>query len=179
MRLILLRHGETEEEKAGIILGHIPGTLSGRGEEQARENAAVIFALDLHPEIIISSDLARAAAYATIIGRELNLKVEFDPLTRERGAGKAEGKSQNKIDWEEYEKTVKPLRRHIGGESFKDVSTRAKEFLKKLSTLPYHTIIIVSHSVFLAMLAVEINDWSLEKALSYDFRNPLAVDTKN
>ena len=35
MKLILLRHGETEEEKEGIILGRLPGTLSDEGGKQA------------------------------------------------------------------------------------------------------------------------------------------------
>ena len=36
MRIILVRHGETDENAAGIIQGHLPGTLSVRGREQAR-----------------------------------------------------------------------------------------------------------------------------------------------
>jgi len=112
-----------------------PGTLSAEGKEQALEAAKVIKKMDLHPEIIITSDLARAADYAAIIGQELNLKIELDPLARERGAGEAEGKSQSEIDWKEYEKAPKLLRKHAGGESFEDVGNRAKDFLKKMKTL--------------------------------------------
>ena len=129
------------------------------------------------PEIIISSDLARAANYATIIGRELNLKIELEPLTRERGAGEVEGIAQEKINWEEYEKIAKLLRKHTGGESFEDVRVRAKGFLKKIETFPFHTALIVSHSVFLAMLTMEVCGWTLDDALNYDFRNPLVIDT--
>jgi probable phosphoglycerate mutase len=176
MKLILLRHGETEEEKRGVILGNLPGTLSAEGKEQAVKIAELIKAADFRPEAIIASDLARTADYAAIIGRELNLKIELEPLARERGAGEVEGKDPDEIDWEKYEQVPKPLRKHPGGESFEDVRSRAKEFLKKIRPLPFHTVILVSHSVFLAMITVEICGWTLEKALAYNFRDPLIVD---
>jgi broad specificity phosphatase PhoE len=177
MKLILLRHGETEEEKKGIILGRLPGTLSMEGKEQAEKVAETIKLSKITPEIIISSDLVRAAHYATIIGYELSLKIELDPLARERSAGEVEGMAQDKIDWEEYERIAKLSRKHVGGESFEDVRIRAKEFLKKIGTLPFQTAILVSHSVFLAMLTMEACDWNLDDALNYDFRNPLVIDT--
>ena len=39
MRLIITRHGETEENKAGIMQGHLPGVLSELGKEQAEKLA--------------------------------------------------------------------------------------------------------------------------------------------
>jgi broad specificity phosphatase PhoE len=177
MRFILLRHGETEEEKEGIILGRLPGTLSKEGKEQAKKATESIKLSKITPEIILTSDLARAVDYATIIGRELNLKIESEPLMRERSAGEVEGMAQDKIDWEEYEKIAKPLRKHAGGESFEDVRIRAKEFLKKIETFPFQTALLVSHSVFLAMLTMEACGWTLDDALNYDFRNPLVIDT--
>lgn len=39
MRLIITRHGETEESMAGIIQGHLPGKLSADGIEQAKKVA--------------------------------------------------------------------------------------------------------------------------------------------
>jgi len=176
MRLILLRHGETKEERKGIILGRLHGTLSDEGKEQAKRVAEIIRLASPQPEIIISSDLGRAVDYATIIGRALKLKIELEPLARERSAGEAEGMTQDKIDWGAYEKMPKPLRKHAGGESFEDVQNRAKEFLKKRETLPFQTALLVSHSAFLAMLATEIYGWTIDDALNYEFRNPLIVD---
>ena len=177
MKLILLRHGETEEEKNGVILGRLPGALSDEGKEQAKKTAEFIKRSKIAPEVIISSDLARVSDYAAIIGREFDLKIERESLVCERSAGAVEGMTQNNIDWEEYEKIEKPLRKHAGGESFEDVQGRAKEFLKKIETLPFNTAILVSHSVFLAMLTMEVCGWTLDDALNYDFRNPLVIDT--
>lgn len=177
MKLILIRHGETEEEKKGIILGHLPGTLSEEGKAQAEHVAAIIKSADLQPEIIITSDLARALDYATVIGNALNIRIEQEALIRERGAGEVEGMDPDKIDWETYEKVAKPLRKHTGGESFEDVRVRAREFLNKLESLPYQTALLVSHSVFLAMLTMEVCGWTMDDGLAHNFRNPLVIDT--
>jgi broad specificity phosphatase PhoE len=175
MKFILVRHGETEEERSGIILGNIPGTLSRKGIEEAKKTAAMIKEFDQDPEVIFSSDLRRALDYATLIGKELGLHVRSESLLRERGAGNAEGLSEDKIDWKSYEKGPKPLRKHAGGESFEDVRLRAKEFLKKISSEPFKEIVIISHSVFLAMFTMEVSGWEFEDALRYDFREPMVV----
>ena len=39
MRLILTRHGETEENVADIIQGHLPGKLSEKGIAQVKKVA--------------------------------------------------------------------------------------------------------------------------------------------
>ena len=67
MKLIITRHGETEENKAGIIMGHLHGTLSENGKEQAKK-----VALRLKEEkidAIYSSDLARSSDTAKEIAK--------------------------------------------------------------------------------------------------------------
>jgi probable phosphoglycerate mutase len=176
MKLILVRHGETEEEKAGIILGHLPGTLSASAREYIKTIVEFVTSRDLQPEVIIASDLARAADSAAMIGRALHVKIELWPLVRERKAGDAEGKTEDEINWKEYEKTAKPLRKHPNGESFEDVRYRAKEFLEKLKSIPYNTVILVSHSVFLATIGMEIDSWDLDRALKNNFREPMILE---
>ena len=59
MKLIIARHGETEENKKGILQGHLPGKLTELGIEQSKK-----LALRLKNEkidAIYSSDLARAS----------------------------------------------------------------------------------------------------------------------
>ncbi len=178
MRLILLRHGETEEEKRGIILGTLPGTLSLEGRAQAEQATELIRTSGLRPDIVLASDLARAADYAALINRRLQLSIVAEPLARERDAGEASGKTSAEIDWDTYEKVERSLRKHAGGESLKDVRARAQAFLKKIETLPSQVAILISHSVFLALLVVEVCGWPLEEALHHDFRRPFVLDTK-
>lgn len=37
MKLIITRHGETEENVTGILMGHLPGVLSANGINQAKK----------------------------------------------------------------------------------------------------------------------------------------------
>ncbi|MFA6136428.1 MAG: histidine phosphatase family protein [Candidatus Paceibacterota bacterium] len=58
MKLFLIRHGETEESKKGILLGHLSGRLTVRGKREMLNVAKKIE--KLNPDIIFSSDLKRA-----------------------------------------------------------------------------------------------------------------------
>ncbi|GBE19836.1 glucosyl-3-phosphoglycerate phosphatase [archaeon BMS3Abin17] len=59
MKLILVRHGETEENKRREIMGQKQGTLSSLGIEQAKKVAQRL--KDEKIDYIFSSDLARAS----------------------------------------------------------------------------------------------------------------------
>jgi broad specificity phosphatase PhoE len=93
MKLILTRHGETEENKLGIMQGHMPGKLSGLGIEQAKR-----LALRLKEEridFIYSSDLARASDTAKAIAKyHPNTPIEFVEELRERDLGEFQGKKK-------------------------------------------------------------------------------------
>ncbi|MBN2052517.1 histidine phosphatase family protein [Candidatus Woesearchaeota archaeon] len=67
MRLILTRHGETEENKKDISQGHIPGKLSADGKKQAEKVALRLKNEKL--DCIYSSDLARAIDTARFIAK--------------------------------------------------------------------------------------------------------------
>ena len=75
MRLILTRHGETEENVAGISQGQLlPGKLTDKGIEQAKKLASRL--KDEKVDAIYSSDLARSADTAKIIAK-YHSKVKF------------------------------------------------------------------------------------------------------
>jgi broad specificity phosphatase PhoE len=40
MKLYITRHGETVENSMRIVQGHIGGSLSAKGQEQAKKNSA-------------------------------------------------------------------------------------------------------------------------------------------
>jgi len=67
MRIILTRHGQTEENLQGILQGHLQGKLSQLGKEQARKLALRL--KDEKIDYIYSSDLARAADTAKEIAK--------------------------------------------------------------------------------------------------------------
>lgn len=173
MKLILIRHGETRESRKGVLLGSLSGNLTTKGKREVLKTAKKI--KKLNPEIIFSSDLKRTKDSAIIIAKKLKLKIKYDKLLRERSGGIAEGKKENEINWKEYEKIAISHRKHKGGESFLDVKKRAIKFIKNLRFEKYKTVIIVSHSVVLAMMLSHIKHWGIKKSLSTDFKKLIFI----
>lgn len=65
-RLILVRHGETEWNANRRLQGQTDIALNDRGRSQARALATLV--ADLAPDHAVTSDLARAAETATLLG---------------------------------------------------------------------------------------------------------------
>ena len=142
MKLIIVRHGRTEENEAGILQGQLPGKLTKEGIEQAKK-----LALRLKTEKIdhiYSSDLARAADTAKEIARH-HPKIPLDLVAglRERNLGILTGRKKDEVGWI----SSKPRPTIEGGESLKELFDRAERFLHKtLSKHPNDTILFVGHN---------------------------------
>jgi broad specificity phosphatase PhoE len=86
MKIILTRHGRTVENDAGILQGHLPGTLNDTGKEQARKLAERLSWERI--DRAYSSDLARAADTAnTIMAFHPDTPLEFTEELREASLG--------------------------------------------------------------------------------------------
>lgn len=127
MKLIIIRHGETEENVAGILQGHLPGKLSANGVKQVKK-----VALRLKNEkfdFIYSSDLERAANTAKEIAKyHPNTKIKFVKNLRERNLGEFQGKKKNDFNWNVKDQKatfIEPKE----GETMEEVYKRAKSFL--------------------------------------------------
>jgi broad specificity phosphatase PhoE len=144
MKIILTKHGETIENKKGIIQGHLQGKLSKLGKEQAKK-----IALKLRNEridYIYSSDLARAKDTAKEIAKyHLNVPLILTKELREKKWGEFEGKTKEQLGFPKD----KPLNKNIkvkNSESIKQVYDRANRFIKEL--LKNHknqTILLIGH----------------------------------
>lgn len=145
MRLILTRHGETEENIAGIMQGHLPGKLSKDGIEQAKK-----LALRLKNEkidYIFSSDLARAADTAKEIAKyHIGVPVHFVKDLRERHFGEFQGRNKSEFGWgaKDFKATLIESKE---GETMEQVYERAKKFLYQiLKKHQNETILFVGHN---------------------------------
>lgn len=65
MRLILVRHGESEWNAAGRVQGQADPGLSQAGRAEARRLAPLVRAMD--PEVAVTSDLRRAAETGALL----------------------------------------------------------------------------------------------------------------
>jgi broad specificity phosphatase PhoE len=97
MKVILVRHGETEENASGIIQGHLPGRLSARGREQIEMLGQRLATHRI--DAAYSSDLARARETAEAIARHHpGLQVTWTRDLRERFLGRYQGMKGSDID---------------------------------------------------------------------------------
>lgn len=127
MKIYVIRHGQTELNKQGIINGHKDETLSPEGIEQAKQVAPSIPKNIKHFYV---SSLRRAKQTAEILNRELNAPMTFHDELKEVNFGILNGtpfldeyKQRHKMqdyDW------------RPSGENFEDVKIRVLEILNKI-----------------------------------------------
>jgi len=131
VELILVRHGESESNLSGRWQGHSDSALSETGRRQA-----ALLARRLEHEgfdLVLSSDLSRAADTARALGRP----VELDPGFREVALGSWEGLTRPEVA-ERFPEQVQALSRGAtdmrigGGESWDDMHERVDAALSEL-----------------------------------------------
>ena len=100
-RLILWRHGETAWNAEGRVQGQLDVELSELGREQAVRSAQFLAARQ--PNVIVASDLRRAADTATVLAELTGLPVRYDTRLRERCFGEWQGHTlaEVKLRWPE------------------------------------------------------------------------------
>ena len=151
MKLFLVRHGETEENIQGIIMGQTQGVLTALGEEQAKKVAKRLSQEKF--DGIYSSDLLRAKKTADYI-REYHLSTPFvlcEEL-RERSFGSLQGKLAKEINWDIPQKEV---------ESEVSMRERARKILIKAQLEnPNGQVLFVAHGLIFKAILAELLDFS-------------------
>lgn len=170
MKLIVTRHGETVENAAGIIQGHLEGTLSKAGKTQAQKLAQRL--KDEKIDAIYSSDLTRAVDTAKEIatyhkGIPLFLVKEL----RERKHGNFQGKRRSEIDAnpEEVSQFKSITTAPPNGENWFQVYGRARLFLDKITNAyPNQNILVVSHGGLVRAMICVIKKQPPEEMFTID-----------
>ncbi len=168
-KILLVRHGQDEDNANGILNGHRDTPLTALGRQQASIVAQKL--RDDEVEVILSSPLQRAFETATILAEELNIQeVITDELLKERDFGIMTGKQVADIPKlaEEILPTdkVNYFIRAEGVEEFPDLYKRAKSFLEKVLELyPNKTVVAVTHGDLGKMIRAAYHGWSWEDGL--------------
>jgi len=134
-RLVVLRHGETEHNAAGIWQGQLDSPLSQRGVRQAEAAAEAVAALA--PTRVVASDLSRARITGETVARVDGIPVSTDPRFREIHAGRWQGLTGEQVRAEYAEDMDRLLRgedfvRGGNGESVADVAERCRAGVEAL-----------------------------------------------
>jgi 2,3-bisphosphoglycerate-dependent phosphoglycerate mutase len=150
-----VRHGSTEgNEKRAYQHLHTP--LSELGRRQAEFVARRFERIPV--DIVISSDMERAAETGRCIAERNRLPIVFDPLFQEilrpaivRGKGRDAPEVLEVMRFL-AENWTNARVKHSDEENFFDLKKRALKALAHLAERPERTLLVVTHGTFLCML---------------------------
>lgn len=168
-RVIVWRHGETEQNAAGVYQGHLDSQLSTRGRQQAEQAAAAL--APRGPSRLVSSDLARAAGTAEALAGVSGLRVEADPRWREIDVGQWQGLRHADVvrshpDVMDALDRGEDVRRGEDGETVADLQRRARAAFDDLvSALPEgETAVVSTHGLASRALVADVVGLSYRQA---------------
>lgn len=154
--IFLVRHGETDWNRSGQIMGERPVPLNEQGVAQAQRLATLLKGRPI--SAIVSSPVARARQTAEILTATLNVSMTLDRGLVEIGVGEWEG-----LYWKDMAEEIirhdfyrKPDQtRPPGGETLREVQSRAVATVERASAAPSDDpLLFVSHAdVVRAILA--------------------------
>lgn len=158
--VLLIRHGQSEGNAAGLFGGHTATPLSARGRKQAEATAKTLASESF--SAICSSDLPRAIETAEPLSRLTGLPVQGSEAFRERSVGVMEGLAFEDAAEQHPEQYAALLRRdfeHVldGGESYRQLLDRAWRKLDEvISQNRTGKIAVFSHTGTICILALHL-----------------------
>lgn len=156
MKLYMVRHGETDWNKARKIQGQVDIPLNEFGRHLAIETGKGL--ADIPFDLCISSPLLRAVETAELILGGKDIPVTMDKRIMEMAFGVWEGKCCSEEGWNlpqefhDFFEAPERYRAPEGGEDFYMVRERLEDFLKELyqrADLKDKNVLITTHGAAL------------------------------
>ncbi|MHA0917064.1 histidine phosphatase family protein [Kosakonia cowanii] len=169
MKVILVRHAQTQWNRAGMIQGQQDSPVTERGE---RETAALLAALKdecYAAECVFSSPLARARSMGEQLAALFQAPLVIDAALMEQSFGRYEGLSTQDLQAEAdalfaHDAAFCPP----GGESLAQAVQRMLAFLQlQHSRAAHKTLCVVSHGHVTQGLLALLKEGSLENFARY------------
>lgn len=169
MKIVLIRHGNTDWNKLKKIQGSMDIELNQAGISQAKDRAVQLKEDNIFPDIIYSSNKKRAVKTAELIGDFFNKNVIVTDNIQEINLGNWEGKTWDEvseifsIEFEDWKKNRKFSNIHCG-ESYNDVKNRAVGELKRIceKNSEKEIVFVVTHGVVIMTILLELEDMNWE-----------------
>jgi probable phosphoglycerate mutase len=148
VRLLLVRHGESEWNAKGLLQGQADPPLSKLGRRQAAHVAARL--VDEGVDFVVSSDLERAVDTASALATSIGLPVVTRTDLREVDLGSWTGISRREVERDQAELWNRWRRDGVegweGGEKYRDAMVRVAGAISALATEhDDETVVAVSH----------------------------------
>jgi broad specificity phosphatase PhoE len=143
--IVLVRHGETDANRAGLLLGRANPPLNDRGRQQAATLADAL--ASIAKPLIVTSPLSRALETATRIGEVVGIAPRIDDRLIELDYGDWDGRRISDVPAEMGDRwRADPTFAPPGGESLSDLRARVEPLATELyEQAEEHTTIAVSH----------------------------------
>lgn len=163
MKLILVRHGESEANANHILQGQTEGKLTKKGIEQAKKVGKELkekYKIDM----VFCSPLKRTKETLNCILDKYPIegKIFMSKLLMERDFGEYSEMETQLIDWEEMDKDNK-INEELGIESLANLKKRSELFLEDLKLEDAKTVLVVSHSGPIKMMISKITGKEFEE----------------
>jgi broad specificity phosphatase PhoE len=162
-RVVLWRHGETAYNATGRMQGHLDVELSPTGWNQARFAVPALARFD--PEIVVTSDLRRAADTATVFADASGVPMRVDKRLRETNLGKWQSLTGEEIElgwpgarriWHNDPTWAPPE-----GETKVEVAKRAADVVAALDEEFDDTVLLCTHGGLISGLTAYLLDLPL------------------
>ncbi len=177
--LFLLRHGETDWNRARRVQGHIDRPLNQQGLLQARAAASAIEQLNQQRTFdrILVSDLDRARQTALLASGDLPLKHEVNKEWRERNFGVLEGLTHEEMLAQQPDiysgwKSGEPDFQLTEGESLRQFSQRVQAvMLSVVDQFRGERVLVVTHGGVVDMARRIVENAPLSMPRGYEIPN--------
>ena len=150
LKVILIRHAETDWNAKGIIQGHTDSVLTELGHLQTSALLEELSQKDHRVECIYSSPLGRAWSMGKVLAEHFDCSLIAEPALKEQAFGEFEGMSSADLR-HSYPSEAKALFTDAqycppAGESLEHASHRMMNFLTNLEKIgQYKIVYIVTH----------------------------------
>ena len=176
MKLIFIRHGQTDWNVQGKIQGSYDSELNATGIEQAMSLSEKLFNLNYKFSKIYSSPQKRALKTAEILSKSSNVDYISVKDLQEMNMGKWEGLSWREVE-ENYPNEYKEWhlnRRYTKtpeGESYQDMLERVLKAIHKIINENNENVVIVSHSAVIMCLQCYVTNTPFNEMLKFKTKN--------
>ena len=163
MKITLVRHGETDNNKNNIMQGLSNELMNDRGRRQCKKLRNEL--KDKHFDICYMSPLVRCVETAMILVGD-RVPIVKDKRLIERNIGEFEGKKRGPYDINKYW-NYRLNSNDKGVEPIQDIEKRVKSFLSYISKKKDKDILIVTHASVFRMLYHILKGEDLSKKLEH------------
>jgi broad specificity phosphatase PhoE len=165
-RLIVWRHGNTDWNADHRVQGQTDVPLNALGRQQAVDAAELL--IKMKPDVIVCSDLRRAADTAAALAALTGLSIRHDERLRERFFGSWQGLTMTEVAErhpEEYARWTGG--QEVGGdvESLDDLGKRVAAALLDAAALspPGGTVVVTTHGAAARQGIGQMLGWPIEQ----------------